>query len=141
MSVRFYQEIPITLKNRKGLKAFILYIFQKEKRPVDSLRIIFCPDAYLLKINKEFLKHNDFTDVITFELSEDLSTTSGEIYISVDRVKENATILNLSFTSEIHRVIFHGVLHLCGYNDKSALDISQIRKKEDYYLTRYFSAD
>lgn len=101
-----------------------------------SLDYIFCSDAYLLKINQQYLRHNDYTDIITFELSA-TSQTEGEIYISVDRVKDNAMKFETTFSHELHRVIFHGALHLCGYKDKKKQEVLLIRKKEDEYLKLY----
>ena len=89
-------------------------------------------------INKKILNHNYYTDIITFNLSEDKSDIVGEIYISVDRVKDNAYQLNESFKTELHRVMFHGILHLCGLEDKTKKDILLMRAKEDFYLNKYF---
>lgn len=102
-----------------------------------SLNYVFCSDQRLLEINRQFLHHNYYTDIITFDLSEGVSTHA-EIYISVDRVKENARNLGVSFKSELHRVIFHGALHLCGYGDKDNKEMQEMRKIEDYYLLRFF---
>ncbi len=85
-------------------------------------------------MNNKFLHHNYFTDILTFDLSEDKNILIGDIYISVDRVRDNAQHLNVSFNQELRRVIFHGALHLCGYKDKEKKDIVLMRKKEDYYL-------
>ena len=135
--IRFHLLQSFRLTNRTKLKAFIIHIFKKEKQPLDSLDFIFCSDQYLLKINQDFLKHDYYTDIITFELSPSGQPTTGEIYISIDRVKENATTHNDSFTNELHRIIFHGVLHLCGYKDKSAVAKALMTKKENYYLANY----
>lgn len=135
--IRFHLLHSFHLSNRTKLKAFIIDIFRKEKQPLDSLDFIFCSDQYLLKINQDFLKHDYYTDIITFELSPFDQPTTGEIYISFDRVKENATTLNQSFSNELHRVIFHGVLHLCGYKDKSKAAKAEMTRKEDYYLRKY----
>jgi len=102
-----------------------------------SLDLIFCSDAYLLQINQDFLGHSDLTDIITFDLS-DQHQSAAEIYISVDRVRDNAKTFGVSVENELHRVIFHGVLHLCGYKDKKPGDIKVIRAKEDEYLQKYF---
>ena len=104
---------------------------------VDSLVYIFCDDEYLLNINRRFLKHDYYTDIITFDLSEEGSSIIGEIYISIDRVNENAAIHGSTTEQEINRVIFHGVLHLCGYKDKTAKQKLTIRKKEDKYLREF----
>ncbi len=90
-----------------------------------------------MEINKHFLNLNYYTDIITFDLS-DPDYIFAEIYISIDRVKDNAKIFNTSFKSELHRVIFHGVLHLCGYKDKSKPEKEKMRAKEDFYLTNYY---
>ena len=101
-----------------------------------SLQFIFCSDDFLLDINKQYLKHNYYTDIITFNLGADV--IEGEIYISIDRVKENAANYNTSFKRELHRVIFHGVLHLCGYKDKLNEEKMIMRAKEVRYLQEYF---
>jgi probable rRNA maturation factor len=132
----FFQNTKIHLANRSYLKKFILYIFKKERKETESINLIFCSDKALLKINQEYLKHNYYTDIITFDLSEN-DKIRAEIYISTDRVKENAKNIGISFKSELQRVIFHGVLHLCGYNDKTKAEINKIRAKEDYYLNKY----
>ena len=125
-------------KERKRLKAFLLALFKKEKTPLQSLTYIFCSDDYLLGINQQFLQHNYYTDIISFNLAAEGQPAEGEIYVSLERVLENAKTLNQSFTKELHRVVFHGALHLCGYKDKSAKDIVSMRKKEDDYLKQYF---
>lgn len=134
--VRFHLLETFTLKNRNKLKAFINSIFKKEGKSLNSLDYIFCSDDYLLKINQDFLKHDYFTDIITFDLSESAAVT-GEIYISVDRVRDNAAKNNTSFSNELNRVIFHGALHLCGFKDKKPADKSLMTQKEDYYLSSY----
>jgi len=133
----FLQESALP-KERKRLKAYILAIFKKEKTPLKSLSYIFCSDAYLLGINQQFLQHNYYTDVISFNLAGPNAPIEGEIYISLDRVKENAKNLGESYVAELHRVIFHGVLHFCGYKDKKASDIKLMRKKEEQYIRAYF---
>ena len=126
------------LRNRQQLKAFLLSIFRMEKKAVSGLSYIFCSDKYLLGINQQFLQHNDYTDIITFNLASGKAPAEGEIYISMERVKENADNLDQYLYMELHRVIFHGALHLCGYKDKTARDISAMRAKEDFYLKQYF---
>ena len=132
----FFQETRIRLDRRRELKKFIVSIFKKEGRILESLNIIFCTDPILLQINREFLQHDFFTDIITFDLSVS-SQVSGEIYISVDRIKENASTLDLAFSHELHRVIIHGALHLCGYTDKTGRNKGEMRKMEDKYLAKY----
>lgn len=132
----FFPNVNIRLSNRTDLKKHIESVFKKENRKLEFLNYIFCSDSDLLKINRKFLKHDFYTDIITFDLSEN-SAIKGEVYISVDRVRENALKLGVSFKSELHRVIFHGMLHLCGYNDKSRAEKKLIRAKEDFYLKNY----
>lgn len=127
-----------TLKDRKNLKAFISLIMQKEGKEIDTINYIFCTDDYLLELNKSYLKHFTLTDIITFELSKPKEPALSDIYISIDRVKENAKTFQIPFKQEIHRVIFHGALHLCGYKDKSKNDKLIMRDKEDFYLNEYF---
>ena len=107
---------------------------------MESIDIIFCTDDYLLEINRGFLKHDYYTDIITFNLAPLNYPVVGELYISVDRVRENAQALGHSFKGELHRVVFHGILHLCGYDDKSKKEEELIRKKENVFLTQYLSA-
>jgi rRNA maturation RNase YbeY len=123
--------------NKKGMKQFIELLFKKEKKVLFELTYIFCSDEYLLSINRDFLQHDYYTDVITFDLSENTKQIIGEIYVSLDRIKDNAKTLNISVKEETLRVIFHGALHLCGYNDKTQVDISKMRKKEEQYLGLY----
>jgi len=126
--------------NKKRLKQFIELLFKKEKKGLYELTYVFCSDEYLLGINKDFLKHDFYTDIITFDLSENNKQTIWEIYISLDRIKDNAKTMNASIKEETLRVIFHGALHLCGYKDKSKADIIKMRMKEDYYLSLYKSS-
>jgi len=99
------------------------------------LNCVFCSDKYLVKLNNQYLKHNTLTDILTFDYSTDPESIHGEIYISIQRVKENAARFNESFDEELHRVIIHGVLHLTGYNDKSTTDKALMREKEEAYLS------
>jgi probable rRNA maturation factor len=132
----FFEKRDFSLQNRTGLKAFVESIFKKEKKALASINYIFCSDKRLLEINRQFLNHDYYTDIITFDLSES-SSTQAEIYISVDRVRENAKQLGSSFKSELHRVIFHGALHLCGYGDKTKREKEEMREKEDFYLKKH----
>jgi len=133
--IRFnYADVKPTTVNNKGLiKKQVAEIFINEKKKIDQIYYIFCSDYFLLEINKFFLQHDFFTDIITFDLSN-TKDIIGEIYISVDRVRENAIIHRETYRSELLRVIFHGALHLCGYNDKRKSEITLMRQKEDYYL-------
>jgi probable rRNA maturation factor len=133
----FFISNNITVANRTGLKLFVQHIFKMEKRKLANLNYIFCTDEYLLNINKTHLNHNYYTDIITFDLSETPNAITGEIYISTDRVRDNAATLGVSIKEELHRVIFHGALHLCGYKDKLANDIKKMRSAEEKYLSLY----
>jgi rRNA maturation RNase YbeY len=116
---------------------FILSIFKKEKKSLVHLSIIFCDDDYLLGLNRRFLQHNFYTDILSFTLSNANQQLIAEIYISVDRVRENARYYGTTLKGELHRVIFHGVLHFCGYKDKSAADKEIMTTMENRYLKTY----
>lgn len=133
----FFDTVKITLNNRRELKRFIEQLFRKEGKKLLSLNYVFCSDKKLLQVNQDYLKHDYYTDIITFDLSDTSASIVGEIYISADRVKDNAQQLGVSFRSEIHRVIFHGALHLCGYGDKNKTEIQEMRRLEDKYLHLY----
>jgi probable rRNA maturation factor len=136
--IRFFFPEPVpALRNRTALKSFLDELARKEKHSVDSLVYVFCDDAYLLGINNDFLQHDDFTDIITFTYGTESRRIVGEVYISVQRVRENARVFETSFNRELHRVMFHGLLHLCGYKDKLNADQALMRKKEDQYLDLY----
>ena len=128
---------PFRFNNKTQLKNFVDQIFAKEKQGLESMVYVFCSDTFLLNINNTFLKHDYYTDIISFNLSEQPKRLIGEVYISIDRVKDNAQLLKTNYTNEMLRVIFHGALHLCGYKDKSKKEIALMRSKEDYYLARY----
>ena len=134
-----FLEGGFTLTDRSSLKAFIQTLFKREKKKLADLNYIFCSDDYLLNINKQYLKHDFYTDIITFGLSEPGEPISGEIYISIDRVRDNSLQFKTSLKRELHRVIFHGALHLCGYRDKKKEEELLMRKMEDKYLNLYFS--
>ena len=137
--IQFHFETPFPgLKNRTKLKRFIAKLCKSEKHIAGEISYVFCSDAYLLEINQRFLHHDTYTDIISFDYTENKGPLRGEIYISVDRVKENALKLDVSIVQELHRVIFHGVLHLCGYKDKLKADKILMRAKEDFYLREYF---
>jgi rRNA maturation RNase YbeY len=137
--INFHFLLPVSFSQRTLVKEVIRDLFKKEKTKLEQLRYIFCSDEYLLQINKEHLNHNYYTDIITFDLSETPNATIGEIYISVDRVRDNAQNYDVSFKHELLRVIFHGALHLCGYKDKSGKEEQLMRKAEDQYLKYYLS--
>lgn len=135
--VEFHFLESVTLKNRLALKVFLRKLFKQEGMPMDSLRYIFCSDDYLLDINRQYLQHDYYTDIITFNLAEPRQAVVGEIYISIDRVKDNAHQFNATLTDELHRVIFHGALHLCGYKDKTKKEETLMRAKESSCLAAY----
>jgi rRNA maturation RNase YbeY len=133
-----FLEKGITLRDRNLLKAYLEGLYKKEKRKLEQCNYVFCSDDYLLEINRQYLKHDYYTDIITFDLSEPNTPLNAEIYISVDRVRDNARQFNTSIHQELHRVIFHGALHLCGYKDKTTKEEELMRKMEDKYLKGYF---
>jgi rRNA maturation RNase YbeY len=127
------------LKQRNRLKSFLASTAESSKRPLGSLNIIFCSDEHLLGINRDFLQHDYYTDIITFDLSaSSKAPLEAELYISVDRVKENAITLGQPFYRELHRVIFHGLLHLLGFKDKQKKDQALMREMEERLLGEYF---
>jgi rRNA maturation RNase YbeY len=134
----FSHDIPTTLKNTTNLKHYIESIFKKELQSLDSINYIFCSDRVILEINKKYLNHDFYTDVITFDLSPNNKAITAEVYISIERIRENAKQLGLSIKSELHRVLFHAALHLCGYNDKKKKDKEVMRKMENELLFKYF---
>lgn len=124
---------------RVKLKSFIQNLFRKEGKTLKELNYIFCSDDYLLAINRQFLNHDYYTDIITFDISDTKGEIAGEVYISIDRVKDNAAQLNQVVQRELCRVIFHGALHLCGYKDKTKSQQKEMRSREDYYLKKFIS--
>lgn len=138
--VSFFSEYPVTLRHRRLLKQFIVRLFRSEGKKLEHLNYIFCSDEKVLEINKTYLKHDYYTDIITFELQPKGEPVEGDIFISVERVKDNAQQLLQTQTRELHRVIFHGALHLCGYRDKTAKEEKLMRAKEDHYLDKYDKA-
>ena len=124
----------ITLSNRVILKAFLEKQMKKEGISIECLQYVFCSDKYLLNINKQYLNHDYYTDIISFDLSETRGQLIGDIYISVDRVKENAKTMKTTQRNELLRVIFHGALHFCGYKDKKPADAKLMRSMEDKWL-------
>ncbi len=138
MSISFNQaDSKVTLANRVALKSFIEKRVKKEGFSIETLTYVFCSDKYLLKMNKDFLSHNYYTDIISFDLSETPGNLIGEVYISVDRVKDNAKTHGTTLKEELHRVIFHGALHFCGYKDKKPADTIKMRQMEDAWLSAY----
>ena len=141
MAIHFHFQKPTSLLNRRLLKSFISDIFDKEEKKFGQIEFVFCDNAYLLGINQTFLKHDYFTDVVSFNLSDTGSSKiEGEIYISVDMVRENSVRFKVSFARELTRVIFHGILHLCGYDDVKQPDKLVMKKKENFYLAAFLNS-
>ncbi|MFT3902507.1 MAG: rRNA maturation RNase YbeY [Niabella sp.] len=140
VSFSFHEQVPSQLRERKKIKRFLNDIFLSESSVEGgTVSIVFCSDEQLLKINQDFLNHDYYTDIITFELSAKSSPLmEADIYISIDRVRDNALQMGQPYQRELHRVIFHGVLHLCDFKDKNKQDQSLMRKKEDEWLSKYF---
>ncbi|TCK82973.1 rRNA maturation RNase YbeY [Albibacterium bauzanense] len=132
----FTEDIEFKLKNKTNLKKWIIESVEAESSFVGELNFIFCSDEYLLKINQEYLNHDTYTDIITFDNSEEDDEISGDIFISAERVTENASQLNIDPQTELHRIIIHGVLHLIGFLDKAPKDKALMTSKEDHYLNR-----
>ncbi len=133
MKVRFLFQKHYSITNRQALKSVIEKVFKTTKKESITIDIIICTDAYLLEINKKFLKHDYYTDIITFDLSIDKQLI-GELYISIDRVKENSRINKTRLPTELARVIIHGCLHLTGLKDKSLQDKVTMRRFENKFL-------
>jgi probable rRNA maturation factor len=137
MAITFQnQDIVFTLKDKLKIKAWIKRIVEAEKKTLGELNFVFTSDANLLNINVQFLNHNTYTDIITFDYCE-AQQINGDIIISVERVRENAGTFNSAFENELKRVIIHGVLHLCGYKDKSKKDVELMRRKENLALRKF----
>ena len=130
------ESITFTLKNKLLLKKWITTVVQNKKRKVGEIAFVFCSDDYLLEINKQYLNHNTLTDIITFDYSKESpkQAISGDIYISVDRIAENAKKYSKTFENELHRVMIHGTLHLLGYTDKTKAAKLEMTKQEDVCL-------
>lgn len=139
--IRFFTEdvdfeLPHKQKVRKWLKA----LAEAENCTVGELNYIFCSDEYLLEVNRQYLDHDYYTDIITFDNSSSEDRTDGDVFVSVDRIHDNAQSLGVAFEVELRRVLAHGLLHLSGYGDKSAHEERIMRSKEDYYLQQYEGA-
>lgn len=127
------EEIDFKLKKKKKVRNWLQELTKTEDKSIEDLNYIFCSDDYLLEVNKEHLDHDYFTDVITFDYCEN-NVISGDIFISIDRVKENANSFGKSFKNELRRVMAHGLLHLMGYKDKTEDEEEEMRKMEDFAL-------
>ena len=138
MAVSFHNaDISYRLADQKLLKKFIADSFLKETGKKISVGYVLCSDEYLLRINQDFLKHDYYTDIITFPLADTDKKTEAEIYISIDRVIDNAKKLKVPQEQELLRVIFHGVLHLAGYPDKTKAQKEVMRKKEEDWIAAF----
>jgi probable rRNA maturation factor len=130
----FKENVTFRLSGKDAISKWIGRVVRKEGKSTGEVNFIFCNDRYLRKLNVEYLHHDYNTDIITFDNSENKNIISGDIYISVDRVKANADSYSATFADELHRVIIHGILHLIGYDDSTEKLKKQMRKKEDEYL-------
>ena len=133
----FTEDITFNLSQKQQAKHWLKSLVENEGKKLGTLSVIFCSDAYLLKMNRQYLQHNYYTDVLTFDYTEGEDIV-GDIFISLDTVRANAFAYKQIFEKELFRVIAHGVLHLCGYDDKTSSRRKQMREKEDFYLTRLY---
>lgn len=130
----FFENTDFKLKNKTKIKNWLRFVAESEIFTLGNISVIFCSDNYILDINQRFLQHDYFTDIITFDYSEGRKI-SGDLFISVDSVRENSIEYGTEFLDELHRVIVHGILHLIGYDDHTDDEIKVMRSKEDYYLS------
>ncbi|MDB4999460.1 MAG: rRNA maturation factor [Mucilaginibacter sp.] len=136
-AIQFFEEdISYKLKNKTAVRKWITETIEAEGFRLAELTYVFCSDEYLLQINQQYLDHDTYTDIITFDNSEEHSTIAGDIFISIERIKENAAKFAVTEAQELHRVIIHGALHLLGYKDKSVADKKKMTLKEDHYLSK-----
>lgn len=134
MSIRFNNiDVEFDSVNVRTISKWLTKVIEDQNNKVGTVNYNFCSDEHLLTINQQFLQHDTYTDIITFDYSANL-IVSGDIFISIDRVEDNALLYKTPFDQELHRVIVHGVLHLCGYKDKTNQEATQMRKMEDHYL-------
>jgi probable rRNA maturation factor len=138
----FFEDVSFTFQKRTLIRSWLQRVAKKESKSISALNYVFCSDEYLLSMNKEHLQHDTYTDIITFGYSAKNSPEiTGDIFISIDRVKENAKTYSTNFQNELRRVMSHGLLHLCGYKDKNKADKEIMRTKEDAALSTYKSMD
>ncbi len=130
----FTEDIKFTLKDKRKINSWIRKTIELENKNPGDLNYIFCSDTYLLELNIQYLNHHTLTDIITFSTAEIDNEISGDIFISIDRIKENANTIGTDFTNELHRVIIHGILHLCGHKDESQDEEKRMRAIEEHYL-------
>jgi probable rRNA maturation factor len=134
MIVFFNEDIDFKFQGKNNFKSWLKKVSEKEGFKINNLNYIFCSDEYLHKINLEYLHHDTYTDIITFDNSEEESIVEGDIFISIERIKENSFTLNTVFEEEFKRVIVHGLLHLCGYDDHTSVDKAEMRRLESEYI-------
>jgi probable rRNA maturation factor len=127
------ENISFTLNKKPAIISWLSYSIKNENKIPGEISYIFCSDQYLHELNVKHLNHNTLTDIITFDYCEK-NRVNGDLFISIDRVKDNAKSFNSSIENELHRVMIHGILHLCGYKDKTAEDQNVMSAKEDFYL-------
>lgn len=137
----FTEEIDFKLKNKQKLRLWLEQSIIAENQALKEINFIFCADDYLLKINQEYLRHDTYTDIITFDNSDGEKTIVGDIFISVERTTENAQTYLLTVEEELHRVMIHGTLHLLGYQDKSPAQKKLMTTKENFYLKTLAATD
>lgn len=136
-AIQFFEEdVSYKLKNKTKVRKWIGDTVIAEGYQLSELTYVFCSDEYLLQINQQYLDHDTYTDIITFDNSEEEGIITGDIFISIERIKENAVKFSVTIDQEIHRVLIHGALHLLGYKDKSVADKKKMTLKEDYYLDK-----
>lgn len=136
-AIHFFEEdIAYKLKQKTAVRSWITETIEAEGYKLKELTYIFCSDNYLLQINQQYLDHDTYTDIVTFDNSDIAQTIIGDIFISIDRIRENAAKFGVTEADELHRVIIHGALHLLGYKDKSAADKKKMTLKEDFYLKK-----
>lgn len=131
----FCEEVNYVLSKEEETKKWIAEITKHENRSIGEINYVFCSDPYLHKINLEYLNHDDYTDIITFDNSEEKHVIEGDIFISIERVEENAAKYSKSYDEELRRVMAHGILHLIGYKDKTSSEAENMREKEDACLS------
>ncbi|MBO8470203.1 MAG: rRNA maturation RNase YbeY [Bacteroidetes bacterium] len=134
MILYYYEDIDFQFRNKTRTNRWLRLVAESEIKRIGDISIIFCSDNYILDVNQKYLQHDYFTDIITFDYCEG-DRLSGDLFISVDSVRENSIEYGTDFADELNRVIVHGLLHLIGYDDHTEADVAVMRKKENYYLS------
>lgn len=130
----FTEDIKFNFKSKRLTNRWLTLVAESEIRRIGEISVIFCSDAYIISVNQRYLQHDYYTDIITFDYCEE-DRLSGDLFISIDTVRENSSEYGTEFEDELNRVIVHGILHLIGYDDHTPEDVAEMRKKEDYYLS------